>query len=343
MKLGMSLVFLAWLPFYSCLFKPTRIFQRFLPAVVSNALVKSEQKRFLLVENKKQICIVSNSNAGIRIKSSVDRLEFESIEYSYNEADTGTRFEEIFGFYDMPAGKHMLVVTSSEPLLSSAFPDIRKVISFKLLPVEKKTTKHLSESVLGKQKFAEMILLQTMNRHEFYFSVGKYDILKSYQANYVSTGISKDDTDDDSFFWNKDVIEPLYNSSIASKSIFFTKFCNAHIDSTDVKIGTENYHFTLVSRRSKNRQGPRYLKRGADENGNVANFVETEQVVHPMNDPNKVSCFLQVENPSSLFLFFLFFYFVISSCKIRSVVLFQWFGIRSIPGNGNRKFRNQRI
>jgi hypothetical protein len=304
MKLGVSLVLLAWLPLYSCLFKPTRIFQRFLPAVVSNVVVQSEQKRFLLIENKKHICIVSNSNAGIRIKSSADRLEFEPIEYSYNEADTGTKFEEIFGFYDMPAGKHMLVVTSSEPLLSSALPDIRKVISFKLLPVEKKTTKHLSESVLGKQKFAEMILLQTMNRHEFYFSVGKYDILKSYQANNVRKALSKEDTDDDSFFWNKDVIEPLLNSSLVSKSVFFTKFCNAHIDSTDVKVGNENYHFTLVSRRSKNRQGPRYLKRGADENGNVANFVETEQIVHPMNDPNKVSSFLQVENCSCLYLLF---------------------------------------
>lgn len=35
----------------------------------------------------------------------------------------------------------------------------------------------------------------------------------------------------------------------------------------------------MVSRRSRNRHGPRLLKRGIDQNGNVANFVETEMIV----------------------------------------------------------------
>lgn len=36
---------------------------------------------------------------------------------------------------------------------------------------------------------------------------------------------------------------------------------------------------TLISRRSANRAGVRYLKRGVDEDGNVANFVETEVAI----------------------------------------------------------------
>ena len=35
----------------------------------------------------------------------------------------------------------------------------------------------------------------------------------------------------------------------------------------------------LVSRRSRHRAGQRYLKRGADGAGDVANFVETEQLL----------------------------------------------------------------
>ena len=36
--------------------------------------------------------------------------------------------------------------------------------------------------------------------------------------------------------------------------------------------------FCLISRRSRHRAGTRYLTRGVDENGHVANYVETEQV-----------------------------------------------------------------
>lgn len=39
-------------------------------------------------------------------------------------------------------------------------------------------------------------------------------------------------------------------------------------------------YFTLISRRSVCRAGVRYLRRGADKNGDVANFVETEYIIH---------------------------------------------------------------
>lgn len=41
----------------------------------------------------------------------------------------------------------------------------------------------------------------------------------------------------------------------------------------------KEFIWTIVSRRSRNRHGPRLLKRGIDQNGNVANFVETEMIV----------------------------------------------------------------
>lgn len=38
--------------------------------------------------------------------------------------------------------------------------------------------------------------------------------------------------------------------------------------------------YILVSRRSRNRAGLRYQRRGVDDDANVANFVETEAVMH---------------------------------------------------------------
>lgn len=38
--------------------------------------------------------------------------------------------------------------------------------------------------------------------------------------------------------------------------------------------------FTLISRRSLKRAGVRYLRRGIDKHGDVANFVETEFIIN---------------------------------------------------------------
>lgn len=40
------------------------------------------------------------------------------------------------------------------------------------------------------------------------------------------------------------------------------------------------FDFVLISRRNVLRAGTRFNMRGIDEKGNVANFVETEQIVH---------------------------------------------------------------
>lgn len=55
-----------------------------------------------------------------------------------------------------------------------------------------------------------------------------------------------------------------------------------HIDTVPVVLdGTTNFNkpliLLLVSRRSRNRAGTRYKRRGVDESGYVANYVETEQ------------------------------------------------------------------
>lgn len=44
-------------------------------------------------------------------------------------------------------------------------------------------------------------------------------------------------------------------------------------------IEEQSFEFTLISRRSRDRSGLRYQRRGIDEHGNTANFVETEQLL----------------------------------------------------------------
>lgn len=51
-----------------------------------------------------------------------------------------------------------------------------------------------------------------------------------------------------------------------------------------VKINQKTLNFILISRRDKSRSGVRFISRGADNQGNVSNFAETEQIISFMNE-----------------------------------------------------------
>ena len=75
-------------------------------------------------------------------------------------------------------------------------------------------------------------------------------------------------------------------------------------DSTFKRRSTErDYLITVISRRSNKRAGLRYLRRGIDQNGFVANAVETEQILSPnkWDSASRVYSFLQIRGSIPLF------------------------------------------
>lgn len=65
----------------------------------------------------------------------------------------------------------------------------------------------------------------------------------------------------------------------------------------------KSYTLTVISRRSTKRAGLRYLRRGINQDGFVANMVETEQLLSPVdyNNFSKVHSFLQIRGSIPLF------------------------------------------
>lgn len=66
----------------------------------------------------------------------------------------------------------------------------------------------------------------------------------------------------------------------------------------------KDYVITLISRRSIHRAGLRYLRRGVDEDGNVANSVETEQILSPQSwdsTDGRIYSFVQYRGSIPLF------------------------------------------
>lgn len=60
--------------------------------------------------------------------------------------------------------------------------------------------------------------------------------------------------------------------------------------------------FVLISRRSRDRAGLRFQRRGIDDEGNVANFVETEQIVR-CSSKGRAFSFIQIRGSSKSVVF----------------------------------------
>ncbi|KAJ2240548.1 Phosphoinositide phosphatase sac1 [Coemansia sp. RSA 455] len=88
-------------------------------------------------------------------------------------------------------------------------------------------------------------------------------------------------TANDEFFYNKYLAEPLIAvaASNPSASVFVLPVIHGFFECRQVMVRGTAFNYVLVTRRGRKRQGTRYFSRGADEEGNVSNFAETEQIV----------------------------------------------------------------
>ncbi|KAI1389739.1 SacI homology domain-containing protein [Hypoxylon trugodes] len=81
------------------------------------------------------------------------------------------------------------------------------------------------------------------------------------------------------------------------------EFPSAERKSVDLRSSEKKYAITVISRRSTRRAGLRYLRRGIDDNGHAANFVETEQILSTSSrEPlSRIYSFVQVRGSIPLF------------------------------------------
>eukprot|EP01113_Clastostelium_recurvatum_P037399 TRINITY_DN5460_c0_g1_i1.p1 TRINITY_DN5460_c0_g1~~TRINITY_DN5460_c0_g1_i1.p1 ORF type:complete len:1122 (-),score=279.01 TRINITY_DN5460_c0_g1_i1:32-3397(-) len=126
-----------------------------------------------------------------------------------------------------------------------------------------------------------MHLLELLNSGHFYYCTdsSKYELTATMQAQYsgtVSFSSPPWDRADNRFWWNKHLMRDVVNHQLAAWCVVLingfveTKQCG-HINGKTLDL-------VLVSRRARFRAGTRYNMRGIDDDGNVANFVETEQI-----------------------------------------------------------------
>ncbi|XP_012136288.1 phosphatidylinositide phosphatase spermathreecae isoform X2 [Megachile rotundata] len=92
---------------------------------------------------------------------------------------------------------------------------------------------------------------------------------------------------DDRFFWNKHMLQDIINLKTDKATCWILPVIQGYvqIEKCKVEVGIdeqpqhETFNLAIISRRSRFRAGTRYKRRGVDDEGKCANYVETEQLV----------------------------------------------------------------
>ncbi|KAH9311622.1 hypothetical protein KI387_026657, partial [Taxus chinensis] len=170
----------------------------------------------------------------------------------------------VVGTIRLLAGTYALVVTSREKVgMHHGFP-VYQIMSLKFLSCNKALKLSSSEEKRDEAHFVS--LLKTVEKTPgLYYSYGT-DLTLNVQRIYNLEALKKRrplwKQADPRFLWNRSLIEEL----IEAKSM-------------QVKLKETLLTVTLISRRCTRRIGTRMWRRGANLEGHVANFIETEQLL----------------------------------------------------------------
>ncbi|MFS7912480.1 putative SAC domain, polyphosphoinositide phosphatase Fig4 [Helianthus anomalus] len=110
---------------------------------------------------------------------------------------------------------------------------------------------------------------------DFYYSY-TYPIMRSLQKNVLSSG-NEGMPYDDIFVWNAFLTQPI--RSRCHNTIWTIALVHGNFKQVRLSVFGRDFSIALLSKRSRHFAGTRYLKRGVNDRGRVANDVETEQIV----------------------------------------------------------------
>ena len=111
-----------------------------------------------------------------------------------------------------------------------------------------------------------------------YFSY-HYDLTNSTQRSAKHRGYAATlyDISDKQYVWNQAMCKELMSAGVSTK--WLTPIIQGYVGIIEDEIRGKTAKLILISRRRHKRAGTRFNARGIDDDGNVANMVETEQVL----------------------------------------------------------------
>ena len=194
----------------------------------------------------------------------------------------------LLGFIKFTKGYYLIVVLKRREVAVLGSHEIYHIDQTDLIPVENnyKEPEKNSPEERYIQTFKNINLNTT-----FYFSYS-YDLTNSLQTNMIrnkrqslnmngNTELSYVFQFNERFMWNVALLKPAFQT-FDKVYDWFQPIIHGFVDQVKNSVFQKHFYITIIARRSHHFAGARFFKRGANDNGDVANEVETEQIVSDM-------------------------------------------------------------
>lgn len=221
----------------------------------------------------------------------------------------------IYGIFKLLRGPYLAVATDVRYTAPAPHGgSIYRITKMEWFPVGVSPSRALTSTEEEEENVYLSLLKLIADTQSFYFGYN-YNVVNSMQRNEKNLSVTNNDNgnsnntsnnptlgngnlsssnmntltpENEPFFWNRSAASSIME---ANANDFLTPIMNGFVGSIDV---SPDFDFTLVliSRRASARQGTRFNVRGSDNDGNVANFVETEQLI--LFGTGTISSFLQI-------------------------------------------------
>lgn len=184
----------------------------------------------------------------------------------------------VVGVLKLLAGSYLIVITERECVGSYLGHPIYKVASLKILPCDHSLNNSSAEQKKVEAEFSRLLKLAERTPG-LYFSYDTNLTLSVQRLNTLgdeSKLLPLWRQAEPRFLWNNYLMEALIDNKLDP---FLLPVIQGSFHHFQTAIGRDIIDVTLIARRCTRRNGTRMWRRGADSDGYVANFVETEQVV----------------------------------------------------------------
>ncbi|GMP49292.1 hypothetical protein CsSME_00016324 [Camellia sinensis var. sinensis] len=184
----------------------------------------------------------------------------------------------VIGILKLLAGSYLIVITERECVGSYLGHPIFKVSSLKVFPCDNSLKNSPLEQKKMEAKFSGLLGV-AQKTPGLYFSYNVNITLSAQRLHNLgdeSKLLPLWRQADPRFFWNNYMLEVLIDNKLDP---YLLPVIQGTFQNFQAPIGKDIIDVTLIARRCTRRTGTRMWRRGADSDGFVANFVESEQIM----------------------------------------------------------------
>ncbi|KAK4427437.1 Phosphoinositide phosphatase SAC2 [Sesamum alatum] len=205
----------------------------------------------------------------------------------------------IIGFIKFLGPYYMLLITKRRKIGTICGHAVYSVAKSEMIPIPNATV-HSNMAYSKNENRYKKLLRNVDLTKDFFFSYS-YHVMLSLQKNLSNheTGLILYET---MFVWNEFLTRGIRNQ--LKNSVWTVALVYGFFKQVKLSINGRDFNLILIARRSRHYAGTRYLKRGVNEKGRVANDVETEQIVldnAPEGSPIQISSVVQNRGSIPLF------------------------------------------